>query len=141
MRRRSATASKHAKEWRCFSLSQKFVMRRGNGTLPTPANLSVTKLCRDALVRTGAVITRHDVPTSSSAPRYAMSTAFAALFNPSLTGAPLKRQSPGGRRNTSQRRLARIQIITKGAAHSKADYGDVSQWRDTQACCGPSAPS
>src|SRR6185295_15666877 len=39
---------------------------------------------RDGLVRTGAAIVRMDLPTTSSAPRYALTRSFAALFNPAL---------------------------------------------------------
>jgi hypothetical protein len=45
---------------------------------------------RDGLVAVGAVVRREDLPTTSSAPRYALKEKFAALFDPSLNDAALR---------------------------------------------------
>src|SRR5260221_8402765 len=86
----SQRASEQAREeWRVLSLSQKFEDTLGQWYAADTRESIRDETLRDALVRTGAVITRDDLPTTSSAPRYAMSAAFAALFNPSLIGAAL----------------------------------------------------
>lgn len=74
---------------------------------------------RDGLVRTGAATVRKDLPTTSSAPRYALTRSFAALFDPALTGdslanAILEWQS----RNLTAGALARIQLVGRGATAS-----------------------
>jgi hypothetical protein len=45
---------------------------------------------REGLVRTGAAIIRTDLPTTSAAPRYALTQPFTALFDPRLQGGVLK---------------------------------------------------
>jgi hypothetical protein len=71
---------------------------------------------REGLVRLGAVIENKNVPTTSSKPRYALAPAFAALFDPKLTGKVFEAVaatwqaaalSPGA--------LARIALIRQGA--------------------------
>lgn len=108
-------------EWRVLSLSQKFVEGPGQWYAADTRESIRDETLRDALVRTGAVITRDDLPTTSSAPRYAMSVAFAALFTPSLTGTALETAIAGWQaKHLSAGGLARIQIVSKGAAHSKS---------------------
>lgn len=72
---------------------------------------------REGLVVLGAAIERPGVATTSGKPRYAFQAAFAALFDPNLTGAALsdaiaawqaKYLTPGA--------LARIAIVRRGAA-------------------------
>lgn len=71
---------------------------------------------RDGLVRTGAVVERTGLPTTSPLPRYALSEDFANLFEPKLTetelAAAIERWqeaflSPGA--------LARVEIMRRGA--------------------------
>jgi len=74
---------------------------------------------RDGLVRTGAASARKDLPTTSSAPRYALTRSFAALFDPALTGDSLANtivecQS----QNLTAGALARIQLVGRGATAS-----------------------
>lgn len=75
---------------------------------------------RAGLVRTGAVIVRTDLPTTSAAPRYALDSEFAALFDPELVGASLA-EAIGAWQGAklSAGSLARIQLIRRGAAAGK----------------------
>ena len=71
---------------------------------------------RDGLVPMGAVLVKPDIPTTSSNPRYALASSFAALFDPKLTGDPLARAIAGWQtENLSASALARIQILGRGA--------------------------
>lgn len=45
---------------------------------------------REGLVMMGAVVERTDLPATSSKPRYALTQAFADLFDPALEGAALE---------------------------------------------------
>jgi hypothetical protein len=71
---------------------------------------------RDGLVPTGAVSVKPNIPTTSSAPRYALAPAFAALFNPRLKGAAFQTAAAEWQaENLSASALARIQILGRGA--------------------------
>ena len=71
---------------------------------------------RDGLVRTGAVVERPGLPTTSPRPRYALSNDFAALFNPELIGDELDNAIRQWQEaNLSADALARIAIIRGGA--------------------------
>ncbi len=72
---------------------------------------------REGLVVLGAALEKSGVPTTANMPRYMLQAAFAALFNPDMTGAALseaiaawqaKCLTPGA--------LARIAIVRRGAA-------------------------
>ena len=107
-------------EWRVRSLSQRFVDEAGQWYAADTRESIRDETLRDALVRTGAVIIRDDVATTSSLPRYTLSAAFAALFNPSLTGTALEKAIAAWQaKYLSAGGLARIQIVSKGAAHGK----------------------
>lgn len=72
---------------------------------------------REGLVAVGAVIARDDLPTTSGKPRYAMRKAFAALFDPALTGASLEHAVAGfHRKHLSPSALARISLLQSGVA-------------------------
>lgn len=72
---------------------------------------------REGLITVGAVIVRDDLPTTSSKPRYALISNFAALFDPSLAGKELKKSIVEFQEsNLSKSALARISIIRAGAA-------------------------
>lgn len=47
------------------------------------------EVIRQGLIPNGAIIERSGVPTTSSKPRYALTAAFAALFDPALKGSGL----------------------------------------------------
>jgi len=72
---------------------------------------------REGLVATGAVIERAGVPTTSSKPRYALSTSFAALFEPALTTGTRFEAAVGIWQTNSLNpgALARIALIRQGA--------------------------
>jgi hypothetical protein len=71
---------------------------------------------RDGLVVVGAVIRREDIPTTSSAPRYALKAEFAALFDPSLQGKELEGGIAAYQNNhLSKSALARVTIMRSGA--------------------------
>lgn len=72
---------------------------------------------RDGLVTVGAVLRRDDLPTTSAAPRYALKTDFAALFDPAVQGENL--EAAIGKfqaSNLSKGALARIAIMRAGAS-------------------------
>jgi hypothetical protein len=72
---------------------------------------------RDGLVAVGAVTRREDLPTTSGLPRYALKRAFAALFDPALTGDQLERAiGEFQAAHLSKNALARVNIIRAGAA-------------------------
>ena len=71
---------------------------------------------REGLVRIGAVTERTDLPTTSSKPRYALKAAFAALFDPGLTGEALQAQIAGWQAEALNKgELARLAINRQGA--------------------------
>ena len=72
---------------------------------------------REALVVVGAAIERPDIPTTSSKPRYALQPAFAALFDPTLTGNDLaKAIEIWQAASLNKGALARIALLRRGAA-------------------------
>jgi hypothetical protein len=96
---------------------------------------------REGLVAVGAVTAREDLPTTSSKPRYALRTEFAALFDPKLSGTVLTEAI--GRfqaRHLSKSALARIAILRSGAAGSEAGVIVTFPNKETRALApGPSA--
>ncbi len=77
---------------------------------------------RDGLVRAGAVITRVGLATTSSKPRYALQSAFAGLFDPTLQGEALATAVAAWQDHyLSAGSLARIRLRGRaaGAAGSK----------------------
>lgn len=71
---------------------------------------------REAFVVLGAVIEKTDVPTTSSLPRYALTKAFADLFDPALTGAALDAAIADWQTKTLNKgALARISLVKRGA--------------------------
>lgn len=74
---------------------------------------------RDGLVRTGAATVRKDLPTTSSAPRYALTRSFAALLDPALIGDSLANAIVEWQvQNLTAGALARIQLVGRGATAS-----------------------
>ena len=72
---------------------------------------------RQGLIPNNAVIERAGLPTTSSRPRYALRTAFASLFDPSLDDATFTAVAGEWREaNLSAHALARTQIMRRGAA-------------------------
>lgn len=75
---------------------------------------------RDETIRTGfipcrAVIERPGIPTTSSKPKYALNKAFAALFNPALSGAALDQATAEWQNaHLSRAALARLRLIKQG---------------------------
>ena len=71
---------------------------------------------REGLVRTGAVMEREGLPTTSPRPRYALTDDFARLFHPGLTGQALEAGIEEWRAaNLSRGALARVAIMRRGA--------------------------
>jgi hypothetical protein len=76
---------------------------------------------RDGLVAVGAVVRREDLATTSSAPRYALKSEFAALFDPIVEGARLEAAITAFQaKHLSKSALARTSIIRSGAIASQA---------------------
>jgi len=72
---------------------------------------------RDGLVRNGAVKTRPGVPTTS---RFALESAFAALFDPTSSGVELEEKiAVWQKSHLSPGALARVEIIRRGGVASK----------------------
>lgn len=75
---------------------------------------------REGLVAIGAVVTKPDVPTTSSKPRYALTKSFAALFDPDLSGTALAeaiKQWQAAALNKGA--LARLAINLQGAGKNE----------------------
>lgn len=71
---------------------------------------------RDGLVRVGAVMERSGLSTTSPKGRYALAGAFAALFDPGLTGDALQTATEAWQRaHLTPGALARIAIMRRGA--------------------------
>ncbi len=71
---------------------------------------------RDGFVRTGAVIERTGLPTTSPLPRYALSEDFANLFKPKLSGSDLAAAIEWWQEAyLSTGALARVAIMRRGA--------------------------
>lgn len=74
---------------------------------------------RDGLVGIGAVLKRHDLPTTSGAPAYALTQDFAGLFDPALADDALSRAIVHFQAaHLSKSALTRLAIIQAGAAAS-----------------------
>ncbi len=72
---------------------------------------------RNALIPNGAIVEREGLPTTSPAPRYALKSGFAALFEPALKGDRLETAIGTWRNdNLNAGALARIAIRRKGVA-------------------------
>ena len=70
---------------------------------------------REALIPLGAAVARDDLPTTSSKPRYALTPAFAVLFDPALSGRALDEAIEAwSGSNLSAGARARIQLLAKG---------------------------
>jgi len=78
---------------------------------------------REGLVQAGAVVLRLDLPTTSSKPRYALRSEFAALFDPRLTGEALEDAIEQFQHHAlSKGALARVAIVRHGAARGGLGY-------------------
>jgi hypothetical protein len=72
---------------------------------------------RQGLIPNNAVVERGGLPTTSSLPRYALRSDFAALFDPALTGVKFKGAVEAWQANNlSATALARTAIMRRGAA-------------------------
>ena len=75
---------------------------------------------REGLVRTGAVVEREGIPTTSPLPRYALTRDFVALLDPGLYGNALETAITAWQNsNLSTGALARIEIMRLGAVSSE----------------------
>lgn len=75
---------------------------------------------REGLVQVGAIDLQAGVAVTSSKPRYSLTTSFAALFDPSLTGTALDAAIDAWQKtNLSTGALARIALALQGATTSK----------------------
>jgi hypothetical protein len=71
---------------------------------------------REGLVPVGAVVEKTDIATTSSKPRYALTAAFASLFDPALTDEPLATAIADWQAKTLNKgALARIALVRQGA--------------------------
>lgn len=75
---------------------------------------------REGLVAIGAVTERTDLATTSSKPRYALTSRFAELFDPNITGEALQARIAAWQRDSlNTGALARLAIVRRGAGVSK----------------------
>lgn len=74
---------------------------------------------REGLLRTGAATARTDLPTTSAAPRYALSRSFAELFDPKSAGKRLTAAIASWQNeNLSAGALARVRLVGKSTTRS-----------------------
>lgn len=77
---------------------------------------------RQGLIPVGAVTERRDLPTTSSAPRYALTKSFAALFDPKLTGMKLQKAIEKWQAESlSAAGLARITVVRAGRTRNQGN--------------------
>lgn len=70
---------------------------------------------REGLVAIGAVAVREGIPTTSGTPRYALRADFAEIFDPALTGEPLRQRIlEWQERHLSPTARARLRIVQRG---------------------------
>lgn len=75
---------------------------------------------RNGLIPNGAVVVRAGTPTTSSAPRYALSSGFADLLDPTITDDALAAAIAAWQEaNLSAGARARIQLVRRGAVASR----------------------
>ena len=112
----TATAQRDREAWLQLSMQSSTGVIQGRWYAVNTREPIRAETLRDGLIRTGAVVEREGLATTSPRPRYALSNDFAALFNPGLTGDALTdaiTRWQGG--NLSANALARIAIIRGGA--------------------------
>ena len=86
--RQSKTRTTAARlEWASGSLSRRNTAIRGRWYAQNTRESIRDETLRYGLMQSGAVIERQGLPTTSSAPRYALAADFVALFAPELSGA------------------------------------------------------
>lgn len=74
---------------------------------------------REGLLQLGAAISKSDIPTTSSKPRYALASSFASLFDPTLNQKALQAAiAEWQQRHLSAGAQARISLIRAGLADS-----------------------
>ena len=78
-RQAKKTSDKARAEWRELSLSRRFVESPEQWYAVNTRESIRDETLRDAFIRTGAVIARDDLATTSSLPRYTLEESFAAL--------------------------------------------------------------
>lgn len=78
---------------------------------------------RNGLLLVGAAMERKDLPTTSSKPRYALTQAFAGLFDPSLDGDELAAAIARWQENhLTAGALARIALVRAGVSKNPNDF-------------------
>ncbi|MFM2044693.1 MAG: hypothetical protein RLY86_3269 [Pseudomonadota bacterium] len=99
------------------------------------------EVIRQGLVPNGAVVVRPDIGTTSSKPRYALTRAFADLFDPDLDDAAFRLRAEAWRTATlDPAALARIAVVSAGSARAEADVLVTFPSRDTRRLApGPSS--
>ena len=97
---------------------------------------------RAGLVRVGAVREREGLPTTSPLGRYALTTDFAALFDPALQGDALREAIERWQEaSLTAGALARIAILRRGAAASRrARIRNLSERRNADHGAGAELP-
>ncbi len=104
-------------EWRAASMRSATDAIEGRWYAANTREPIRDETLRAGLVRTGAVVERQELPTTSPLPRYALAEGFAALFDPELTGDHLASAIDAWREaNLSGPALARVAIMRRGSA-------------------------
>ena len=94
---------------------------------------------RAGLVRTGAVVERDGLPTTSPLPRYALAGGFSVLFDPVLAEEALESAVEAWqKKNLSTGALARVAIMRRGAGtRERQDSSDLPRRRGAAHGPGP----
>lgn len=75
------------------------------------------EVLRQGFIPNSAAVERAGLATTSSLPRYALESEFAALFNPTLNDAALRKVAAAWRnKHLSAAAVARIRLVRRGAA-------------------------
>ena len=115
------TADADRESWRVASLKPSKSAISGRWYAANTREPIRDETLREGLVPTGAVKERGDAPTTSAKPRYALTSDFAALFDPDLTGDALEAAIGAWQRtNLSAGALARVAILRRGAVASES---------------------
>ena len=113
-------ADQHRLAWASASLRKAKSAIRGRWYAANTREPIRDETLRNGLIPNGAVVVRPGTPTTSSAPRYALSDEFAALFDPSVPSDALSRSiATWQAANLSAGARARIQVLRRGAVASR----------------------
>jgi hypothetical protein len=114
-RQAQRTEPRHRESYATASLSPKFSAPGKRWYADNSREPIRDETLRDGLMPAGAVVTLQDVPTTSSKPRYALTRAFADLFDPDLREEALAAAVLAWQKdNLSPAAIARMAVLRGG---------------------------